>query len=531
MTQFLSAYHVLDTQAMYRADALTIARGITSFDLMCNAAQAVVDIITQEQFQPSRTLVVCGKGNNGGDGFVVAHLLQKKGYSIDVVFAGSERGITDLVGDAKKAAEQYCDQSTASIYFLSTDTENQPENLVALFQSMTPSDLVIDALFGAGLNRSISDEVKNLVLLMNECSSPTLSIDLPSGVMGDSGLIASSGRSVNILETAVDANLTVTFFRKKPGHLLEPGKSLSGKVVVCDIGIADDVLGAENSVFVENTPSRWLEYLPRYDASSHKYSRGHVLSFSGPRHATGAARLAANAALRVGAGLVSLASPESALDINAIHITEVMQYNVSSPQMLEKVLSDSRINALVIGPGFGVGPDTVKMTLTALEANRACVIDADALTSFCKNPQQLFDAIRQSNAPVVLTPHEGEFQRLFGEFDQVAKHKRAGEAAKISGAIVVLKGGDTVRACPEGPVTVNSNAPWWLATAGSGDVLAGTIAGLLAQGGDNGYALSCAGVWIHGDAASRHGPGLIAGDIDRFYPQVLRDLLSVNRGL
>lgn len=548
MTQPLTAHHVIGTQAMYRADATTIERGISGFDLMCNAARAVVQTILQEQLLADRTIVICGKGNNGGDGFVVAHLLRESGCSVDVVFAGSEEEIEQLSGDAKLAAELYLSVQGSSLHYHTSQATLHNSSLSRLLiHADSDGDirdvLIIDALFGAGLNRPIAPANLMLLKLINQSSHRTLSIDLPSGVIGDTGSVVSSDSVLPcdappVEARACAADLTVTFFRKKPGHLLEPGKRLCGKVIVCDIGIADDVLGCEDSVFVENHPSQWCRLLPQYTGASHKYTRGHVLSFSGPRHATGAARLAAHAALRVGAGLVTLASPKGALDINASHVTEIMQHQVDTPDMLKALLCDHRLNALVIGPGFGVGTQTMEMTLTALDANRACVIDADALTSFAENPERLFGAIHRCDAPVVLTPHDGEFQRLFSDICQTAKHERASAAAKRSGAIIVLKGSDTVIACPQGPISVNSNAPAWLSTAGSGDVLAGTIAGLLAQhdlqvqAGPDGfamsYAMSCAGVWMHGDAASRHGPGLIASDIDTFYPEVLGHLLLQN---
>jgi len=338
-----------------------------------------------------------------------------------------------------------------------------------------------------------------------------VAIDIPSGVSGD------TGRPLGGLY--VKAALTVTFFRKKPGHLLLPGRVLCGETVVGDIGIPPE---AANSQLHENSPALWQFPWPRLEG--HKYSRGHCVVVSGPAHATGAARLAARAALRVGAGLVSVASPPDAVAVNAAHLTAIMIKVFEGAVKLGALLSDKRLNAVALGPGLGVGKDTRDLVTTVLKSGAATVLDADAITSFQDEPQTLFSLLDDR---CVLTPHEGEFERLFpGLLDRSASKLEAARAAAARAlAVVVLKGADTVIAAPSGKAVINANAPAFLATAGAGDVLAGLIAGLLAQG-MTAFDAACAGTWLHGAAAGLFGPGLIAEDLPEMLPRVLGQLAA-----
>jgi hydroxyethylthiazole kinase-like uncharacterized protein yjeF len=326
----------------------------------------------------------------------------------------------------------------------------------------------------------------------------------------------------------VQASETVTFFRRKPGHLLMPGRELCGPVTVADIGTSASVLATINPRTIANAPDLWREALPRFSREAHKYQRGHAVVVSGGLAHTGAARLAARAALRAGAGLVTIASPREALAVNAAASLAVMVRPVDGAPELADLLADRRFNAVVLGPGGGVGPQMREQVLTVLTGGeRGVVLDADALTSFTGEARLLADAIRACSCNVVLTPHDGEFARLFSAEPEVlesaSKLDRARAAASLLGAVILLKGPDTVIAAPDGRAAINENAPPWLATAGSGDVLAGMIAGMLAQGMPPFEAASAA-AWMHGEAANLFGPGLISEDLPEQLPAVLRGL-------
>ena len=357
----------------------------------------------------------------------------------------------------------------------------------------------------------------------NQQPCPILAVDIASGVDGNTGLTLGTH--------VVRAARTVTFFRRKPGHLLLPGRSLCGEVVVADIGVPATVTKVIGPKIFANCPGLWLARFPLPDASSHKYTRGHAVVVSGGIESTGAARLGARGALRAGAGLVTVASPLDAVATNAAHLTAIMLKGFDGPRGLGAILADARKNAILIGPGSGVSIATRLLVQVALEFDAACVLDADALTSFTLDQdddeqpviEHLFALIGENpQRPVVLTPHEGEFKRVFGELPG-SKLDRARAASKRAGAIVVLKGPDTVIAAPDGRAAINENAPPWLATAGSGDVLAGIVSGLLAQNMPA-FEAACAAVWLHGAAATNFGRGLIAEDLPDLLPQIIAQL-------
>ena len=485
---------VLSVAEMARADEATIARGTSGFELMRRAGQAVAR--AAEMVPRGLILIVAGRGNNGGDGFVAATELAASGRDVSVMLL-CERAT--LKGDAALAAAAWQGP------FLPCDPNVLGKPL-----------LIVDALFGAGLNRAVKGVPRAMIEAINANGAPILSVDLPSGIHGDTG---------EILGVAVNATRTVTFVRRKPAHLLLPGRIHCGEVFVADIGISSDVLEAIRPQTFENVPELWADNFPVPQIDGHKYARGHAVVMSGDLASTGAARLAARAALRSGAGLVTVASPRDALALNAAALTAVMIRAVDNVQQFAELLNDKRLNACVIGPGAGVGERTRNFVHIALNVRRGLVLDADALTSFAEKPDELFSAIKkQSNPQIVLTPHDGEFSRLFGDLDaKVSKLKRARAAAVASGAIVVLKGADTVVASPDGRAAIAANAPPWLATAGSGDVLAGMIGGLLAQHVPA-FEAACIGVWLHGEAGHTFGPGLIAEDLPDVLPEVFRNL-------
>jgi hydroxyethylthiazole kinase-like uncharacterized protein yjeF len=492
---------LLTTAEMAEADRLAIASGIPGLTLMENAGKAVADCVAQRHAPGTKVAVLAGPGNNGGDGFVAARLLAEGGYRVRVLLLGSR---DRLKGDAAEAARRW----TQAV------EEPKAENLAG-------AGIIIDALFGAGLDRPIEGESRNAIEAVNATGTPVLAIDLPSGINGSTG---------GMMGAAITAERTITFFRRKPGHVLMPGRVHCGAVTVVDIGIPVGVLGGIQPRTLFNVPELWKGSFPVPRIAAHKYARGHAIVLSGGLPHTGAARLAARGALRAGAGLVTIASPNEALAVHAAAINALMVRPVDGPAGLVTLLGDRRLNAFVLGPGGGVGEEMRTTVQAALATDRAVVLDADALTSFADEPQVLFDAITLRGSTVtILTPHEGEFTRLFQDINQstenTSKLARARAAAKRSGGIVLLKGPDTVVAAPDGRAAIAVNAPAWLATAGSGDVLAGFVAGLLAQGMP-GFESTAAAVWLHGEAGNQAGPGLIAEDLPEVLPAIYRRLLS-----
>lgn len=479
---------LLTVAQMREADERTIAAGTPGTTLMQAAGEAVAQAIAR-RWSPRPLTVLCGPGNNGGDGFVAARLLAEHGWPVVVALLGEREA---LRGDALFHAHLW----------------GGP--LVALSpEAVRHAQLVVDALFGAGLSRPLADAAAQTLAAARARGVPLVAVDVPSGVDGDTG--ASLG--------AVGADLTVTFFRKKPGHLLLPGRALCGDIEVADIGISASALAACQPQTHENAPSCWLAGLPALRHDTHKYQRGHAL-IRGGYPMTGAARLAALGAARAGAGLTTVAAPAESLAIYASHLLSVMVQPLAHPADLSDVLEDGRHTALLAGPGLPDDPVTRDTVLALLGTGKPCVLDAGALTAFRYEPDTLFRAIE---GPCVLTPHEGEFQRLFG-VDGSDKLSRARHAAARSGAVVLLKGADTVIAAPSGRAIINVNAPPTLATAGSGDVLAGLITGLLAQGMPA-FQAAAAAAWLHGDAAAHFGPGLIADDLPGLVPGALARLM------
>lgn len=471
---------LLTVAEMAEADRLAVASGVPSLTLMEHAGAAVADAVRLNYaFGP--VLVLCGPGNNGGDGFVAARLLDRAGWPVRLVLLGERAA---LKGDAAAMAQQW------------RGLVLTPEQA-----DFSACDVIVDALYGAGLSRAPEGKAAQLIAAANASGKPVVAVDLPSGLHGDDG---------KPLGLAIRADRTITFFRLKPGHLLLPGRVHCGAIALADIGISAGVLDSIKPRQARNEPGLWQAVLPRPRLDGHKYARGHVLVRGGRQ--AGAARLAARGALRIGAGLCTIASPDP------LH---------GPPDALMRTddfiaaLNDPRRNALLLGPGNGTDAETRAAVLAALKTRRACVLDADALSVFADDPAALFAAIQ---GPAVLTPHDGEFARLFPDIAaETNKLARARQAAARAKAVLVLKGADTVIASPDGFAVINDNAPPDLATAGAGDVLAGFCAGLMAQGMKPLMAASAA-VWLHGAAASESGPGLIADDLPEALRPVLRRL-------
>jgi NAD(P)H-hydrate epimerase len=468
---------LLTPAACARLDRAVVAAGTPGPRLMERAGRQVVRAITA-RFAAMPTVVLCGPGNNGGDGYVVARRLARIGWRVRVARLGDRPPAT---ADAALAAAAWDGPVAAAT----------PDCLQG-------AGLVVDALFGAGLARPLDGAALALVEAARRVAAPVVAIDIPSGVDGATGAV---------LGDAFTATLTVTFVRAKPGHLLLPGRLHTGELVVTDIGVDDAAVADVDEGLRRNDPAHWRPALPRRTATSHKYRHGHAVVVGGGAWTTGAGRLAATAALRAGAGLVSILCGTPALPANAARLTSVMTKPLDDDADLERWLADDRLNAWLIGPGAGLGTPTRERVVRLLASGRRLVLDADALTSFRDTPDALLSAIR---GDVVLTPHAGEFAALFAVTGHRLDDARA--AAARSRAVVILKGADTVIAAPDGRAAIQDTAPAALATAGTGDVLAGIVLGLLAQGMPA-FAAAAAAVWIHARAADRLGTGMIAEDL------------------
>jgi hydroxyethylthiazole kinase-like uncharacterized protein yjeF len=475
-------YLLLTPSEMAAIDAATAESGIPMVDLVERAGQAVAASALRHFPQAWRYVVLCGPGNNGRDGYVAARALAQSGASVAVYDMADGRRGKDLL------------RAEADAISCAPLARYEPRQ----------GDVVIDALFGAGLSRDVPDLVAELVNKVGEAALPLLAVDLPSGLCGRRGVP---------LGAAFKASRTITFMNRKPGHLLLPGRSLCGDIEVIDIGIPARIIRSIAGGWAENNPDLWGHLLPVPDESGHKSRRGHLAVFSGPDGRTGAARLSALAGLKRGAGLVTVASPADAMSVNAASLTAIMLHQIDTAQDLRAWLDSAKLAAFVLGPGFGIGEKARHFSL--LLRDRPLVLDADGITSFRDDPSELFGAFSRGDPHLVLTPHEGEFSRLFPDLadnPERSKLEKAVRAAERAHAAVVYKGADTVIAAPDGRAYINTTAPPWLATAGSGDVLAGMIGALLAQGMPA-FEAAAASVYLHGEAAKAAGRGMTAEDL------------------
>lgn len=485
---------ILSVEEMYKADALTIAGGVPGLDLMEAAGTAIVNEICH-RWKPRPVTILCGPGNNGGDGFVVARLLKKKDWPVSLALLGTADKVS---GDAAINAKRW----DGDILPLDDD------------RLLDDNPLVVDALFGAGLARPLEGRVRDLVDRINLLGLDCVGVDVPSGIDGNTG---------QVLGAALRCLFTVTFFKPKPGHLLMPGRDYAGAVKIADIGIKPAVLESIRPTVSVNAPPVWLADFPRHDLQGHKYGRGHGLILGGAQM-TGAARLAAQGARRAGAGLVTIAAPKDAFVIYASDQPGTLVSPLKKDGDFEALLTHDKIGYLLLGPGAGVSEETRERVWAALATKKPIILDADALTVYGDNPDKLFGAIQ---GPCLMTPHDGEFRRLFPDLGpDMGKLDRCRKAAERSGAVILLKGPDTVIANPGGQAVINANAPASLATAGSGDVLAGIALGLVCQGMDI-FKAGAAAAWMHGAAAKTFGPGLIAEDLPATLPDVLKHLYDL----
>jgi len=471
---------ILTPQEMRLAEQAVISTGTDSFELMQRAGRAVAEFV-HAHWPDGHIQVLCGPGGNGGDGFVAAAALAKLWRKVDVFCAAP---VSELKGDAAKAAALW-------------------EGKVGTLEEAhsAPHELVLDALYCGGLTRPLEGAAAALAAR----PSRVISVDVPSGI---------DGYTARPLGHCFRAEGTITFAALRPAHVLRPASAFCGGVMVADIGVPVQTRAMENS------PALWATALPQPGEGDYKHRRGHLKVVSGGMSSTGAARLSAQAGLRAGAGLVTLLSPPQALMVNASHLTAIMLSSVDGASDIRAAAETA--SAVVIGPAAGVTPQTRENVAALLTSPALAVLDADALTVFAADPAALFGKLRPGD---VLTPHTGEFQRLFGDLLETAPNKI--EAARLAAArancVVLVKGADTVIASPGGHAIVNTHATRWLATAGSGDVLAGILAGFMAQGVDTFLAAAMA-AWIHGEAGRRVGAGLVAEDLEKQLPDILSAL-------
>lgn len=490
-------HELLEPMEMGKADRLTIEAGRSGMELMEKAGLAVANAASRMTTYERRVVVLAGPGNNGGDAFVAARHLIRRGHVVDLFLLGAPDA---LKGDAREA---YNGLGFAAVPM---------EQAFGPLQELGPYDLIIDGLFGAGLDRPLEGAALAIAEAINDSHAKVLAIDLPSGL---------DGRTGQVLGAAVKADATVTFFRAKPGHYVYPGRGLCGALTIAQIGIHETVFPEVAVAAYLNTPELWRAKLPRPAEDGHKYDRGHLLVYSGGEFQTGAARLAAMSGQRVGAGLTTVVAPPDAARIHAAHFSSIMVRSVESHKALQALLTDHRINSFVIGPAAGTGSQTRSAVELIASLNRHVVLDADAISVFEGASKALASALQESSGACVMTPHMGEFSRLFPDLahdEKLSKLDQARMASADIGATVVLKGPDTVIAAPDGRVALNSNGSPWLATGGSGDVLAGIVGGLLAQGVAEFEAAAMA-VWLHGAAAQSAGAMLVPEDLIAHLPK------------
>ncbi|WP_373353255.1 NAD(P)H-hydrate dehydratase [Pseudoroseicyclus sp. CXY001] len=491
---------VLSPDQMRDVEAAAMGSGrVTGAELMARAGAAVVAAAQARWPElaaaPGRAVVLAGQGGNGGDGYVVARLLAERGWEVNVFALGPPKGDADAMAAAWGGAPRP-------------------------FEALEPEDLrgaalVIDALFGLGLGRPVSAAVGRALGLAQEAGARLVAVDILSGLSAETGQVLTEGPFPE-----APADLTVTFAAPKLGHVLAPGAALSGPLVVADIGLGP-WLPEEGAVRLAGPGGIATK------AQGHKYEHGHLMVFAGGVGRGGAARLAARGGLRIGAGAVTIAVPPAALQENAARLDAIMLRKAAGAEEAAALLDDPRINALVLGPGLGV-QRAAELLPVALGRGCPAVLDADALTALAED-----ESLRaQLHARCVLTPHAGEFARLCPDLAEElaaggSKLAATRAAAARLGAVLLLKGPDTVIADPAGRAAISAaageGAVPWLATAGAGDVLAGIIGGLLARGWDP-FAAAASAAWAHQAAARHVGPGLIAEDLPEALPAVLRSL-------
>ncbi|MEY4342759.1 MAG: bifunctional NAD(P)H-hydrate repair enzyme Nnr [Pseudomonadota bacterium] len=468
-----------------------------SFSLMQSAGEKCADYISRNISKNKELFIVCGHGNNGGDGFIIGHSLIKKGYKVKIFLV---LPIRNKNNDNYRAFKNL----NCKIYNL--------KDLIKELKKKT-NLVIVDCIFGTGLNKNINSNIKNLIKLINNKKTFVISIDIPTGISADTG---------KIMGDAIKANITLALHCKKVGHLLFPGVYFSGVVKILDIGIRKSLNKFINNKIIENDPKLWIKRFPWKKYSSHKYSRGRVFIYGSLKNYIGASLLSSNAAIRCGAGAVTIIANMNTIDKYNQRFFSLLKVEINSQKEFQDFLKNSLITSFLIGPGSGVNLETAENVKLISKYINHVVIDADAITSFSKNPKQLFSVL---NKDKIITPHEGEFNKIFPNLKNIKnKIERTLTAAKKANCIVVFKGPDTIIASPDGKVCINTIATEELAVIGSGDVLSGIITSLIGKNKMSSFDGACAGVWLHSFAARMVKKGLIAEDIIKNLPKTLEQL-------
>ena len=491
---------IFTSESSYELDRLCVRRGIKFSDLMENAGKSA-SIKIEKKIIPSlkgfnkKILILCGPGNNGGDGLVIAKYLLKSGYKVDISFPVLN----------KSKINNHTNEKLKKL-----DISAQKFNDL----NLNEYSMIVDSIFGIGLSRNFSNTFIKIIEKINKTKACKVSIDIASGINSDSG---------DLMPISIKANHTITFVAPKVGHYLLPGKINSGNIHVVSIGEKKSEISkvTKLSKVKLNIPESWIKDFKWPSMSDHKYKRGHILVKSGPLTSTGASRLAAVSALRSGAGAVTLASDTSALIVNASHLTSVMLKEINGIDEFFNFVKEKKIKTLIIGPGSGVNQIVKGLVIRAIKEEIEFVLDADGLTSFEKNPNELFDLLRKRRKRnnIILTPHEGEFNRLF-EFGDMNKIDKANKAADITNSTILFKGNDTIISSPKKITLLAKESSPFLSTAGSGDVLAGVCGSFLAQGMKSHFAAGAAS-WLHNEVGIEAGPGLIAEDMNKLLSKVI----------
>ena len=461
-----------------------------SYFFMQNAGFEVFKFI-KEKFNKKKSItLLCGPGNNGGDGFIIANNLRKQGYLTKVYILTNER---NYKGDALKALKNL----------------NGRLKKIDSFR-IKKNSLIVDALYGIGLNRNIRGKLTNVIKKINKSKNPVISVDIPSGLCSNTG---------KILGCAIKANFTITFHRKKIGHLIDHGKDFCGKIKVVDIGFSKKKMKNHSLL---NSPNLWFKNFPWKKYSGHKYSRGRVIIYGGKNEFTGAAILSAQAALRTGTGSAKIICSKDTLHVYSVKFPSVLKTVINNVHQLETFLKKEKITSMLIGPGAGSNKKIKEITKLILKEVKYVVLDADALTCF-KNDLKLLYSLLDKNK--IITPHMGEFNKIFPKINKSLNNiDKVLIAVKKTRSNIILKGPTTIICSYDKKIVINDHSSSELAVIGSGDVLSGLVASLVGKNKMSPFLAGCAATWLHGDIGKKYGSGLIAEDIVKGIPQALKRL-------